>query len=83
MNCWATLIKTGVGNDFIAEMMPTLTPIEMRLELKEGINNCSIINDSYSSDLNSLNIALDFLGQQQQHPKQYHHSFGYPSKRER
>jgi len=69
MNCWATLIKTGVDNDFIAEMMPTLIPIEMRLELKEGINNCSIINDSYSSDLNSLNIALDFLGQQQQHPK--------------
>ena len=69
MNCWATLIKTGVGNEFIAEMMPTLIPIEMRLELKEGINNCSIINDSYSSDLNSLNIALDFLGQQQQHPR--------------
>ena len=68
MHCWATLIKTGADNEFIAEMMPTLTPIEMRLELKEGINNCSIINDSYSSDLNSLSIALDFLSQQQQHP---------------
>ncbi|MDP4292252.1 MAG: bifunctional UDP-N-acetylmuramoyl-tripeptide:D-alanyl-D-alanine ligase/alanine racemase, partial [Bacteroidota bacterium] len=68
MHCWATMIKTGVDNEFIAEMMPTLTPIEMRLELKEGINNCSIINDSYSSDLYSLSIALDFLDQQQQHP---------------
>jgi len=69
MHCWATMIKTGADNDFIAEMMPTLTPVEMRLELKEGINNCSIINDSYSSDLNSISIALDFLGQQQQHPR--------------
>jgi Alr-MurF fusion protein len=69
MHCWATLIKTGADNEFISEMMPTLTPIAMRLELKEGINNCSIINDSYSSDIYSLSIALDFLGQQQQHPK--------------
>jgi alanine racemase len=69
MHCWATMIKIGADNGFIAEMMPTLTPVEMRLELKEGINNCSIINDSYSSDLNSLSIALDFLGQQQQHPR--------------
>ena len=68
MHCWATMITIGSENEFIAEMMPTLSPVEMRLELKEGINNCSIINDSYSSDLNSLSIALDFLGQQQQHP---------------
>ncbi len=44
-----------------------LQPVEMRLELKQGINNCSIINDSYSSDLSSLRIALDFLQQQHQH----------------
>jgi len=69
MHCWATLIKTGADNEFISAMMPTLTPVAMRLELKEGINNCSIINDSYSSDIHSLSIALDFLGQQQQHPR--------------
>ncbi|MHB1922494.1 MAG: alanine racemase, partial [Chitinophagaceae bacterium] len=39
------------------------------LELKEAINNCSLINDSYNSDLGSLNIALDFLEQQKQHPR--------------
>lgn len=69
MHCWATLIKTGADNQFISEMMPTLTPVAMRLELKEGINNCSIINDSYNSDFHSLSIALDFLSQQQQHPR--------------
>ena len=36
----------------------------MRLELKKGINHCTIINDSYSADLSSLEIALNFLDQQ-------------------
>jgi Alr-MurF fusion protein len=44
-----------------------LHPVAMRLTLKEGINNCSLIDDSYSSDLSSLGIALDFLQQQNQH----------------
>lgn len=38
-----------------------LQPVAMRLELKEGINNSLIINDSYNSDVNSLAIALDYL----------------------
>jgi UDP-N-acetylmuramyl pentapeptide synthase len=41
----------------------------MRLEMKQGMNNCSVINDGYSADLNSLGIALDFLEQQKQHEK--------------
>jgi len=69
IHCWALLLYLGKPNDFISERMKLLQPIAMRLELKEGINNCSIINDSYSSDLNSLNIAIDFLNQQKQHIK--------------
>ena len=41
----------------------------MRLELKNGINNCSVIDDSYNSDIQSLEIALNFLNQQNQHQK--------------
>ena len=41
----------------------------MRLELKQGINHCTIINDSYSNDLHSLEIALNFLEQQKQNKK--------------
>jgi UDP-N-acetylmuramyl pentapeptide synthase len=37
--------------------------------LKNGINNCSVIDDTYNSDLQSLEIALNFLGQQNQHQK--------------
>ncbi len=47
----------------------TLPSIAMRMELKKGIGGCTIINDSYNSDLNSLGVALNFLSQQAQHPK--------------
>ena len=46
--------------EVISERMLQLKPVEMRLELKEGINHCSVINDSYSADLTSLSMALDF-----------------------
>ena len=67
MHCWLVLLHLGFANQLIAERMMQLHPVAMRLTLKEGINNCSIVDDSYSSDLASLNIALDFLNQQNQH----------------
>jgi len=53
----------------IPDRFPLLTPVALRLELKEAINQCTLINDSYNSDINSLSIALDFLLQQNQHRK--------------
>jgi Alr-MurF fusion protein len=64
ITCCTTLLALGYKNDIIAERMKGLTAVNMRLELKKGINNCSIINDSYSADLSSLEIALNFLNQQ-------------------
>jgi len=69
ITCWCILLHLKVSYDLIQERMLQLKPVEMRLELKEGVNNCSVINDSYSADITSLSIALDFLQQQQQHPK--------------
>lgn len=66
INCWA-LTLLAYDNNWIKERMKLLSPVAMRLELKAGINNCTIINDSYNSDIGSLSIALDFLNQQQQH----------------
>lgn len=65
--CWAVLLALGCNPAKADKMLEKLVPIKMRLELKTGINNCSIIDDSYSSDLSSLAIALDFLKQQNQH----------------
>lgn len=53
----------------IQSRMEMLFPVEMRLEVKNGINNCSIIDDSYSSDFQSLKIALDVLESQNQFDK--------------
>jgi Alr-MurF fusion protein len=69
IHCWCVLLHLQVPQLEITQQMQQLGPVAMRLELKKGINNCSIINDSYSSDLSSFTIALDFLSQQQQHGK--------------
>ncbi len=69
IHCWATMLYLGYKQDIISQRMLKLQPIAMRLEMKEGINHCSIINDSYNSDVNSLAIAIDFLNQQNQHQK--------------
>ncbi|QNL49908.1 bifunctional UDP-N-acetylmuramoyl-tripeptide:D-alanyl-D-alanine ligase/alanine racemase [Olivibacter sp. SDN3] len=65
--CWATLLALGYSTATIAKRIAKLHPIKMRLELKKGISNSSIIDDSYSNDISSLRIALDFLKQQNQH----------------
>lgn len=69
IHCWALLFCLGLENELIAQRMEVLSPVAMRLELKEGIHNCSIINDTYNSDLGSLGIAIDFILQQKQHEK--------------
>ncbi|MEO8772507.1 MAG: bifunctional UDP-N-acetylmuramoyl-tripeptide:D-alanyl-D-alanine ligase/alanine racemase [Ferruginibacter sp.] len=69
ISCCCVLLCMNETLSSVPVNMSELRSVEMRLELKQGINNCSIINDSYSADLNSLQIALDFLSQQQQHEK--------------
>ncbi len=61
IHCLAVALYMMLTPDQIAERMAKLEPVGMRLELKEGKNHCQIINDSYNSDLASLDIALDFL----------------------
>ena len=67
IHCWATMLLLGYSQNIITKRMRTLQPLAMRLEMKAGMNNCTIINDSYSNDIDSLSIALDFLNQQKQH----------------
>ncbi|HZX59178.1 MAG TPA: bifunctional UDP-N-acetylmuramoyl-tripeptide:D-alanyl-D-alanine ligase/alanine racemase, partial [Mucilaginibacter sp.] len=67
--CWATVLAMGYSAVEADKRIEKLNPVSMRLELKNGINDCSVIDDSYNSDVQSLEIALNFLGQQNQHPK--------------
>ena len=59
--CAAIALYLGVAPDQLAERMAVLEPVAMRLEVKEGQRGCTLINDSYNSDINSLGIALDFI----------------------
>ncbi len=61
------LIYLKYDETTIRNRMLQLFPVEMRLEVKNGINNTTIIDDSYSSDYQSLKIALDFLENQNQY----------------
>ncbi|MFV0605185.1 MAG: bifunctional UDP-N-acetylmuramoyl-tripeptide:D-alanyl-D-alanine ligase/alanine racemase [Niabella sp.] len=64
ITCCTVLFYLKINPGNIEERIKKLHAINMRLEFKNGINNCLIINDSYSADVNSLSIALDFLQQQ-------------------
>jgi alanine racemase len=61
ISCIATLHLLNFSHDQIQERIQRLSALQMRLEVIEGINHCTIINDAYSNDLHSLEIALDFL----------------------
>jgi alanine racemase len=67
--CWATMLAMGYSAVEADKRIEHLNAVSMRLELKSGINDCSVIDDSYNSDLQSLEIALNFLTQQNQHHK--------------
>ncbi|WP_295801538.1 bifunctional UDP-N-acetylmuramoyl-tripeptide:D-alanyl-D-alanine ligase/alanine racemase [Mucilaginibacter sp.] len=67
--CWATMLAMGYAPADADDRIERLSAVSMRLELKTGINDCSVIDDSYNSDLQSLEIALNFLTQQNQHRK--------------
>lgn len=61
IHCLAVCLYLKKTPDEIAKGMQSLEPLAMRLEVTQGINNCTIINDTYNSDVNSLDIALDFM----------------------
>ena len=65
--CATVCLHLGLSAHTIAERMPRLEPVAMRLEVKEGLNGCTLINDSYNSDINSLDIALDFMNRRPDH----------------
>ncbi len=64
LTCVATLLYLGMDQRMIYEGVRDLRPLRMRLELKEGVNNCLLIDDAYNNDLAGLINALDFLDQQ-------------------
>lgn len=61
LHCLAVCLYLMMDSAVIAERMARLEPVAMRLQVMEGLRGCTLINDSYNSDLASLDIALDFM----------------------
>ncbi len=64
ITCWAIMLSQGYHSDVIKQRMMLLQTVDMRMQLKKAVNGCYLLNDSYSNDIASLELALDFLMQQ-------------------
>ena len=69
MHCITLMRNLGIADAEIQEQLNLLQPVSMRLELKQGIRGCYLIDDTYNNDLAGLQTALDFLDSQQQRAK--------------
>lgn len=69
LHCVATMLFLNYSFATIQERILSLKSVAMRLELKQGINHCQIIDDTYNNDLAGLRISLDFLKGQQKKRK--------------
>lgn len=61
IHCLAVCLYLHLQPADIARRALRLEPVAMRLEVKQGVHGCTLINDAYNSDVNSLDIALDFM----------------------
>ncbi|MGI6572208.1 MAG: bifunctional UDP-N-acetylmuramoyl-tripeptide:D-alanyl-D-alanine ligase/alanine racemase [Fermentimonas sp.] len=63
ITCLAVALYLQVSPEEVVHGMKALESVAMRLDLRQGKNDCLLINDSYNSDVNSIQIALDFQQQ--------------------
>jgi len=61
LHVFATLTHLDCPQLLIEESLQALSSLTMRLQIKEGINNCILLDDSYSFDLSSLQVAFSKL----------------------
>lgn len=64
LTCCSVLLQLGYEQSVIQKRILTLRSVEMRMQLRKGINHCFVLNDSYSNDIVSLELALNFLKEQ-------------------
>ncbi|HAQ69668.1 bifunctional UDP-N-acetylmuramoyl-tripeptide:D-alanyl-D-alanine ligase/alanine racemase [Salibacteraceae bacterium] len=60
-HCFAMCIILGKINSRVLSKFEDLSPIAMRMEVKQGLEDSLIIDDTYNSDLGSLQASVDQL----------------------
>ncbi|SMB86311.1 UDP-N-acetylmuramoyl-tripeptide--D-alanyl-D-alanine ligase [Hymenobacter roseosalivarius DSM 11622] len=64
LHCLAVLLWYAVPTAEIQRRLDRLLPIAMRLEMKQALNDCYVLDDTYNNDLAGLTLALDALARQ-------------------
>ncbi|MCH5312316.1 MAG: bifunctional UDP-N-acetylmuramoyl-tripeptide:D-alanyl-D-alanine ligase/alanine racemase [Prevotella sp.] len=70
--CAVTALELGIDMETLGQRMSQLESVAMRLEVKEGRQGCTLINDSYNNDIYSLDIALDLMHRRSDNKEQPH-----------
>ncbi|HTH58458.1 MAG TPA: bifunctional UDP-N-acetylmuramoyl-tripeptide:D-alanyl-D-alanine ligase/alanine racemase [Cyclobacteriaceae bacterium] len=68
-HCLAIMLLLDYSPEIIQQRISEIRSVPMRLELKEGINNTQVVDDTYNNDMGGLQISLDFLAGQQKKTK--------------
>lgn len=64
LHCITFMYHMGLSAMAIQKRIRQISGLDMRLEMKAGLQGSTIINDAYSADLNAMKIALEFMNQQ-------------------
>lgn len=61
ITCLALMLYLRIPSEEISNRFAKLTSVGTRIDVSEGINNCMVIYDTYTSDYLSLAPSLDFM----------------------
>ena len=62
IHCIAVMrLCLGMEAAEVEARLATLPRIDTRIDVRDGVNNCVVICDNYTCDVDSLEIALDFM----------------------
>lgn len=64
LHCLAVLLWRGLPAAEVQRRLARLQPVAMRLEMKQAIHDCYVLDDTYNNDLTGLDLALDALRRQ-------------------
>lgn len=66
VHCLVVCLYLRIDTQHHKRAIDQIASVQMRLTLKEAVNGCYVIDDSYNTDLSALEVALDFLTRQDQ-----------------
>jgi len=61
ITAFLSALVLGADINRISKNITMLSYPEMRMEIKKGIDDCTLINDSYNSDIESIKNALNYI----------------------